>query len=458
MVRMVRRLFAALLLLPALSATVVAGLRADRLDPQPRSRPSVPRGKNVTVREIAQDALDNHLRVAEHSGDPRAIVDALLDLSRFNRERERGRLAVDYSRRALIVAEKTGSRELIRLSWEELVSSQDRAGDAAGALASYRRFKEESDRLSEEEKKKQIDILEQKYQFERQANTMERERREAAVRTLAADRRRFQRNLLGGSSILLGLIGFGIYRRRVASARLGRELAVTDPLTGLKNRRYMLLTMGGDIAAAQRKRRNAPFGVRPSDADLVFLLIDLDRFKSVNDELGHQAGDTMLIQVADVLRESCRASDTIARWGGDEFLLVSRFSDRRTGSVLAERIRTAIEQRVFELGEGHTVQRTCSIGFASFPFSVAYPDALTWEQVVAVVDQALYRAKRAGSNKWVGVTASDTAAEEQFRQRPGNTLEQWIEDGTVTTESWSPVRIDPQLATTVDAEDTESRS
>ena len=155
----------------------------------------------------------------------------------------------------------------------------------------------------------------------------------------------------------------------------------------------------------------------------------------MNDEFGHQAGDAMLMQVADVLRESCRASDTIARWGGDEFLLVSRFSDRRTGSVLAERIRAAIEQRMFEVGDGRAVRRSCSLGFASFPFSVAHPAALTWEQVVAVADQALYRAKRAGPNKWVGVSASDTATEEQFRPRPGNTLEQWIEDGTVTTET-----------------------
>jgi hypothetical protein len=102
--------------------------------------------------------------------------------------------------------------------------------------------------------------------------------------------------------------------------------------------------------------------------------------------------------------------------------------------VLAERIRVAIEQRVFDLGDGRTVQRSCSLGFASFPFSIAHPEALTWEQVVAVADQALSRAMRAGSNRWLGVSASDTAAEGQFRQRPGNTLEQWIEDGTVTIE------------------------
>jgi diguanylate cyclase (GGDEF)-like protein len=423
-VRMLRRVLAALLLVRGVLTPAASAYPADRLAPQPPA----------DVREIAQDALENGLRSAEHSGDPRAIVMALLDLARFNREQGRARQAIDYSRRALAVAQQAGASDLASRSWEELAASQERAGDAAGALASYRRFREEHDRTVEEEKRKELELIEQKYQSERRAGEIERQKGETAVQMLAADRLRFERKVFGGSSILLGLIGFSIYRRRLHSARMARELAVTDPLTGLKNRRYMLLTMGGDIAAAQRKRRNAPFGVRPSDADLVFHLIDLDRFKSVNDEFGHQAGDTMLTQISDVLRESCRASDTIARWGGDEFLLVSRFSDRRTGSVLAERIRAAIEARDFDLGDGRTVRRTCSIGFASFPFSTAHPDALTWEQVIAIADQALHRAKRAGANKWVGVSASETAAEEQFRARPGNILEQWIEDGTVVTE------------------------
>jgi diguanylate cyclase (GGDEF)-like protein len=289
--------------------------------------------------------------------------------------------------------------------------------------------------MAADEARRRLDLVEQQYQAERKASEDERAQRQAAVRAIAADRRRLQRNLVGGSSIVLALIGFTIYRRRSQTARVTRDLAVTDPLTGLKNRRYMLLTMGGDIAVAERKRRNAPFGVRPSDADLVYLLIDLDKFKSVNDEFGHQAGDAMLMQVADVLRESCRASDTIARWGGDEFLLVSRFSDRRTGSVLAERIRAAIEARDFDLGDGGGVRRTCSIGFASFPFSIAHPDVLTWEQVVAVADQALHRVKSTGPNKWMGVSASETATEPQLRPRTGNSLDQWMQDGTVTTET-----------------------
>jgi diguanylate cyclase (GGDEF)-like protein len=426
---MVRRILAALLLPPALAAFATQSDPARRGGPPPRSAQPPAGGA------LALDALENELKAAEYSRDPAAIVGALLELARVNREQGRVRIALDHSRRALAAAQAAGSRELIDRSWEDVIAGQERAGDTPGALASYRHYKDEHDRLAAEDERKLLAQAEQKYQAERKASEAQRAQRDAVVQAIAADRRRVARNLFGGSTILLGLIGLTIYRRRAQTARTTRELAVTDPLTGLKNRRYMLLTMGGDIAAAQRKRRNAPHGVQPSDADLVFLLIDLDRFKSVNDELGHSAGDTMLMQVADVLRESCRASDTIARWGEDEFLIVSRFSDRRTSSVLAERVRAAIDAREFELGDGRVVQRTCSIGFASFPFSITHPETLTWEQVAAVADLALQRAKGAGANRWIGVSASETATEPQLRLRPGNSLDQWLQDGTVTTES-----------------------
>jgi diguanylate cyclase (GGDEF)-like protein len=429
---MAGRALATILLLTAATLAIAPAARADHGGSQPGSisPPASSRGG-----ALALDALENALKTAEYSGRPRAVVDALLNLARFNREQGRARQALEYARRALAAAQAARSRELVDRSWEEIIAAQERGGDAAGALASFRRYKEEHDRLAADEERRRLDGVEQTYRAERKAIDAERAQLEAAASATAADRRRQQLSLLGGASFVLALIGFTIYRRRVHAARATHELGITDSLTGLKNRRYMLLTMGGDIAVAQRKRRNAPFGVRPSDADLVFLLIDLDKFKSVNDEFGHQAGDTMLMQVADVLRESCRASDTIARWGGDEFLLVSRFSDRRTGPVLAERIRAAIEAREFDLGDGGGVWRTCSIGFASFPFSITHPDVLTWEQVVAIADQALHRVKGAGPNKWMGVSASETATEAQLRPRAGNSLDQWIQDGTVTTET-----------------------
>lgn len=192
-------------------------------------------------------------------------------------------------------------------------------------------------------------------------------------------------------------------------------------------------TIAADLAAVLRRRRSAT-PAEAADADLVFLLIDIDRFKSVNDEFGHRAGDAVLVQIATILRDICRASDTLVRWGGEEFLIVSRFNDRRRVSAFAERVRSDIEREAFVIGEGRTLHRTCSIGFASYPFSVAYPEALSWEQVVAVADEALYLAKHSGANAWVGVTASATATEDVLRQWRSDGLGRWIDEGVVLKE------------------------
>jgi diguanylate cyclase (GGDEF)-like protein len=163
-------------------------------------------------------------------------------------------------------------------------------------------------------------------------------------------------------------------------------------------------------------------------------MIDVDKFKGVNDELGHKAGDAILAQVGDLLHESCRASDVVARWGGDEFLAVSRFTDRHGGSALAERIRSAVARHAFDVGDGRTRHCECSVGVAAYPFSLEDVDALTWEQVVAVADQALYRAKRAGANGWVSVMARAGVTPGQLGQ-PEDSLGRWIADGLVAIET-----------------------
>jgi diguanylate cyclase (GGDEF)-like protein len=162
----------------------------------------------------------------------------------------------------------------------------------------------------------------------------------------------------------------------------------------------VLQTIASDVSMAARKYRGAE-QLPPADADLVFMLIDVDDFKAVNDLYGHAAGDLVLAQVADVLRATCRASDTIARWGGEEFLAILRSCSRNTAPMSAERICMAVENHVFEIG-GRRVSVTCSIGFAAFPVHADRPDEVSWEQVVALADEALYRAKQAGRNTWAG--------------------------------------------------------
>src|SRR6185436_11380435 len=126
------------------------------------------------------------------------------------------------------------------------------------------------------------------------------------------------------------------------------EASLTDALTGLRNRRYLEQTIGADLAIASRA----------AGEDLVFLLVDLDHFKLVNDTYGHDAGDAVLVQVGTILRAFFRTSDSAVRWGGEEFLVVVRFVDRTHAGELAEKLRFAVESHRFALPDGRTITRT----------------------------------------------------------------------------------------------------
>ncbi len=190
-----------------------------------------------------------------------------------------------------------------------------------------------------------------------------------------------------------------------ANERLER-LSLTDPLTGLHNRRFLSLTLPEQVARIQRSL--LPAGGRApepgflEDHPLVFLILDIDHFKRVNDEHGHEAGDRVLRQLAQVLRECVRDTDTLVRWGGEEFLIVARQVGSSTPAALAERIRKAVASHEFDLGDGITLHKTISIGFAPFPLGHQVP-CLPWEKVVLLADRALYAVKRTGRNGWVGL-------------------------------------------------------
>jgi len=187
-------------------------------------------------------------------------------------------------------------------------------------------------------------------------------------------------------------------------------ISLSDPLTGLSNRRYLQKLMPADVAKVQREYDKKFPHRSPKNAslDLTFFLLDVDHFKSVNDIHGHAAGDNLLVQLAELLIKICRQSDCVVRWGGEEFLIVSRFADRDEAPLMAERIRRTMEQHVFILPDGGHLTRTCSIGFACLPFLREHPMALSWEEVINIADHALYAAKRSGRNRSVGL-ASNTA-------------------------------------------------
>lgn len=167
------------------------------------------------------------------------------------------------------------------------------------------------------------------------------------------------------------------------SQRRLADMAYTDPLTGLANRRQFELLFNRHAATAKRQ-----------GMDFALALIDLDRFKLINDTLGHAAGDALLVEVARRLEQTVRESDTVARLGGDEFaLLITSPLTEHTAGTLCRRIIAAFEAPVRH--EGHEVRTSPSIGVAFHPH-----DGESLEQLYPKADAALYRAKAAGRNTW----------------------------------------------------------
>jgi diguanylate cyclase (GGDEF)-like protein len=159
----------------------------------------------------------------------------------------------------------------------------------------------------------------------------------------------------------------------------------TDALTGLDNRRYLEERLAEAFEHA--RRLSEPFAL---------LMVDLDKFKSVNDTYGHQAGDAVLQQLAEVLRGQAREIDRIGRYGGEEFMLLLPGTTLHAAQHLAERVRHAVEAHTFTY-PGGTLRRTLSAGVAGWPHArLATTDAL-----VKAADDALYVAKDLGRNRVV---------------------------------------------------------
>jgi diguanylate cyclase (GGDEF)-like protein len=133
-------------------------------------------------------------------------------------------------------------------------------------------------------------------------------------------------------------------------------------------------------------------------------LIDADNFKEVNDQYGHDVGDKVLVEMARRLSSSIRHSDVLVRWGGEEFLIVSRYTDRSEAELLAQRVLAAVADTPITLGGSvEIMHRTCSLGWAAFPWFPDNPRAISYEEVLTLADRALHRAKELGKNRAVGI-------------------------------------------------------
>ena len=177
---------------------------------------------------------------------------------------------------------------------------------------------------------------------------------------------------------MLEIIGaqVGIAIENATNYRDAIELTLVDPLTGLQNRRVMLVNLDKYIVLAERHKRS-----------LSLIMMDLDHFKKFNDTHGHQLGDQLLIQVADIMKKLVRKSGHIVRYGGEEFLMMLPETDWKGAFQVAERIRKSVEK---------LTPITISLGIATLQ---AGGEGVTSQDLIKDADTALYRAKQLGRNR-----------------------------------------------------------
>jgi len=320
---------------------------------------------------------------------------------------------------ALAWYEKQGDKPSLQAFLDEYGNALESAGDLAGALRAYHRERALSDELFEKRRQKAMMELQEKYEADKRQRQIELLRQENQVKSTEIDNRRLQQRvwwLLALVFALSSVIVTFLYRKvRHANAQLEvknqelKQQSARDPLTALYNRRHFQEFMRGYQAVAKSANEEMVSAL---------YLMDVDHFKHINDTYGHGAGDAVLREIADGLREILRETDMIVRWGGEEFLAFLPAVPRSSLDDVARRLLGGIPARTIEY-QGVTLSVNVSIGFAPFPLAPG-GKPMSWERAVNLVDMALYLAKGHGRNRAYGVQG--------FARETGMTIEEIEQD------------------------------
>lgn len=192
------------------------------------------------------------------------------------------------------------------------------------------------------------------------------------------------------------------------------DLSLVDPLTSLKNRRYLFDIVMPEIEAFgmdYRREANGRNNRVSGKKGYAVFIVDIDHFKKVNDTYGHDAGDMVLVQFAERLRESVRKDDVVSRFGGEEFIVVLKKVDETGAADIARKLHDHIQDTNFTLTGNRTLKLTCSIGFIFYPPSGGDNLGMTFEKMISTADSALYYAKNHGRNASVKAEVLDQNTE-----------------------------------------------
>jgi diguanylate cyclase (GGDEF)-like protein len=340
--------------------------------------------------------------------------------------------------------EKQGDKPELQSALTEYGEALERAGDLAGALKAYHRERTLSNELFEERRQKAMVELQEKYEADKRQRQITLLRKDNQVKSTEIDNRRLQQRvwwLLALVFALSAVIVYFLYRKvRQANAQLEeknlelKQQSARDPLTALYNRRHFQEFMRGHQEITQP-------GAGDEMVSALYLM-DVDHFKHINDTYGHGAGDAVLREISEALREILRETDMIVRWGGEEFLAFLPAVPRSSLDDVARRLLTGIPARTIDY-QGMELSVNISIGYTPFPLAPG-GQPMSWERAVNLVDMALYLAKGHGRNRAYGVQgfAADTSMTmEEIEQDIEGAWRAGAIDLSIVQGTWTP----PQL-------------
>jgi len=305
---------------------------------------------------------------------------------------------------ALAEYERTGATAEIAELIGEYGRNLEQIGDYKGALALYHRERKLNDEIAIQTRQRALLEVQEKYETERRRREIDLLNRENELKTVEiANRVMVQRiwwllaGLFAVSFVVVALLYRKLRQTNELLASKNAELSVQstrDPLTALYNRRYFQNLIAAEEAHPEHRRREDDGMAR------ALLLIDIDHFKETNDRYGHALGDAVLVAVADRLRSTLRESDTIVRWGGEEFLVYAATKADRIDDIAA-RILRAISAQPITLHD-KVIRTTLSIGYMTMPLPPSRAP-LSWDRAIGLIDMALYMAKVNGRNRAYGI-------------------------------------------------------
>jgi diguanylate cyclase (GGDEF)-like protein len=363
------------------------------------------------ARRAASEALGAARAINDSIGESVALTNlgvAEISLNRLGPGRQ-------HIEQALAIERRKGARAEELAILVDASAAFERAGDAASAIAAYHAQRELQDALQQRDHQRAVLDLQERYDREQRerelaAMTLQGRLQDEALQAQALRQRTWTLGTAAGL-LLLSAIALLLWKHRHGNRAMAsaneqlQELGQRDPLTGLANRRLVQSAM--------------------QDSATVFagtvMLVDLDHFKRINDSAGHGAGDAVLVEVAQRLRAVLRGDDRLARWGGEEFLIVTPALPLAQAEQLAERLLCAIGGTPIAGAAAEALHVTASVGFATFALplvnpAAAAPLALPLAEASRLVDAALYLAKTQGRNRAIGITALQAASEEDVRR------------------------------------------